>query len=84
MDVDKMRSLGGKYGVFTETIQKDYSATMLLFMISEFSKISEMVFKGGTALKKIYFPDARFSEDLDFSCNTDISAKIRISAKGEN
>ncbi len=73
MDIDEMKSLGGKYGVFAETIQKDYSTTILLFVISEFSRISEMVFKGGTALKKIYFPDTRFSEDLDFTCSSDIS-----------
>ena len=76
MDADEIKSLGGRYGVFAETIQKDYSATILLFVISEFSKISEMVFKGGTALKKIYFPDARFSEDLDFTCNSDISNEL--------
>ena len=44
MNIDVMKSLGGKYGVFTETIQKDYAATILLFIISEFNKISEMVF----------------------------------------
>lgn len=26
-----------------------------------------MIFKGGTALKKVYFEDYRFSEDLDFT-----------------
>lgn len=76
MDADEMRLLGGRYGVFAETIQRDYSATVLLSVISEFSKISEMVFKGGTALKKIYFPDARFSEDLDFTCNSDVSDEL--------
>ena len=76
MDIIEMKSLGGRYRVFAETIQKDYSAILLLFVISEFSKISEMVFKGGTALKKIYFPDTRFSEDLDFTCNSDISNEL--------
>ncbi|MCY4491063.1 MAG: nucleotidyl transferase AbiEii/AbiGii toxin family protein [Thaumarchaeota archaeon] len=76
MDADEIKSLGAKHGVFTETIQKDYVATILLFVISEFSKISEMVFKGGTALKKIYFPETRFSEDLDFTCNSDISNEL--------
>ncbi len=76
MNIDVMKSLGGKYGVFTETIQKDYAATILLFIISEFDKISEMIFKGGTALKKIYFPNGRFSEDLDFTCSTDISNEL--------
>lgn len=33
-----------------------------------------MVFKGGTVLKKIYFEDYRFSEDLDFTLlNNDAS-----------
>ncbi len=76
MDADEIRSLGGRYGVSAETIQKDYPASILLFVISEFSKISEMAFKGGTALKKKYFPDTRFSEDLDFTCNSDVSNEL--------
>ena len=76
MDANKMTLLASKHGVFMETIQKDYSATVLLFVISEFSKISEIVFKGGTAIKKIYFPDGRFSEDLDFTCNNDIQNEL--------
>ena len=31
-----------------------------------------LVFKGGTALKKCYFGDYRFSEDLDFSGLEDV------------
>ncbi len=32
------------------------------------SKLKELLaFKGGTALKKVYFPDYRYSEDLDFT-----------------
>ncbi|PIV68499.1 MAG: hypothetical protein CO092_03105 [Candidatus Aenigmarchaeota archaeon CG_4_9_14_3_um_filter_37_18] len=45
-------------------IEKDYVLGWLLF---GFSGV-EMVFKGGTALSKIYFPKIwRLSEDLDFS-----------------
>lgn len=76
MDADQMRLLGGRHKVFAETIQKDYSATVLLSVISKFPKISEMVFKGGTALKKVYFPDARFSEDLDFTCRDGVSDEL--------
>jgi len=32
-----------------------------------------MVFKGGTALKKIHFENFRFSEDIDFVCFEDVS-----------
>ncbi len=46
-------------------IEKDYILGWLLF---GFSQINSLVFKGGTALSKIYFPEIwRLSEDLDFS-----------------
>jgi predicted nucleotidyltransferase component of viral defense system len=46
-------------------VEKDYVLGWLLF---GFSKINSLVFKGGTALSKIYFPEIwRLSEDLDFS-----------------
>ena len=32
-----------------------------------------LLFKGGTALKKCYFPDYRFSEDLDFTLSQELS-----------
>lgn len=44
-------------------IEKDYVLGWLLFGISE---IEGLVFKGGTALSKIYFPELwRLSEDID-------------------
>jgi len=46
-------------------IEKDYVLGWLLF---GFSQVDSLVFKGGTALSKIYFPEIwRLSEDLDFS-----------------
>jgi predicted nucleotidyltransferase component of viral defense system len=48
-----------------QMIEKDYVLGWLLFSVS---KIPGLVFKGGTALSKIYFPDIwRLSEDLDFA-----------------
>jgi len=42
--------------------------------ISNHSELSkEIVFKGGTVLKKVYFDDYRYSEDLDFTLITDRS-----------
>ena len=49
-------------------IEKDYALSYILAGIAKHPVLSEtLVFKGGTALKKIYFGDYRFSEDLDFS-----------------
>lgn len=48
-------------------VEKDYFITLLLDGISN-SKLKEnIVFKGGTALRKIYFKHYRYSEDLDFT-----------------
>jgi predicted nucleotidyltransferase component of viral defense system len=50
-----------------DIIEKDYFIELLLYYLSNSEYFSEKaVFRGGTALKKIYFPDYRYSEDLDF------------------
>lgn len=49
-------------------IDKDWILSHFLNAMFSFSDISEnFVFKGGTCLKKHYFQDYRFSEDLDFT-----------------
>jgi len=48
-------------------IEKDYVITWLLLGLADSVLKNSLAFKGGTALKKIYFPDYRFSEDLDFT-----------------
>jgi len=56
-----------------KTIEKDYVLSWVLIGIAK-SKIYEILsFKGGTALKKFYFPNYRFSEDLDFTLLKNIS-----------
>jgi predicted nucleotidyltransferase component of viral defense system len=55
-------------GVPKEVIDKDWVLGHFLNAMFSFPDISEnFVFKGGTCLKKIYFQDYRFSEDLDFT-----------------
>ena len=49
-------------------IELDYLQSWILAAISRVPALGDsLVFKGGTALKKCYFGDYRFSEDLDFS-----------------
>lgn len=49
-------------------IEKDYVLSWVLYAISKNEILSKaLVFKGGTVLKKAYFDDYRFSEDLDFT-----------------
>ncbi|MBP9924702.1 MAG: nucleotidyl transferase AbiEii/AbiGii toxin family protein [Cyclobacteriaceae bacterium] len=55
-------------GVRDQQIEKDYILSWILFGISKHPQLSKaIVFKGGTVLKKVYFDDYRFSEDLDFT-----------------
>lgn len=55
-------------GVRDQQIEKDYILSWILRGISRHEQLSKvLVFKGGTVLKKIYFEDYRFSEDLDFT-----------------
>lgn len=55
-------------GVRDQQIEKDYILSWILFGISKHDHLSTtIVFKGGTVLKKVYFEDYRFSEDLDFT-----------------
>lgn len=62
-------------GVRDQQIEKDYILSWILFGISKHEQLSKaIVFKGGTVLKKVYFEDYRFSEDLDFTLvNAEVS-----------
>ena len=51
--------------VSLQMVEKDY---VLGWLLSGLSKFDGLVFKGGTALSKIYLPETwRLSEDLDFA-----------------
>jgi len=55
-------------GVRDQQIEKDYVVSWILQGVAKNEELSKtIVFKGGTVLKKIYFDDYRFSEDLDFT-----------------
>lgn len=51
-----------------DVLERDYLLSWILAGISQTDSLRDvLVFKGGTALKKCYFGDHRFSEDLDFT-----------------
>ena len=55
-------------GVRDQQIEKDYVLSWILKGIAQHENLSKaIVFKGGTVLKKFYFEDYRYSEDLDFT-----------------
>lgn len=54
-------------------LERDYCLSWLLVGLSRSPLRSRLAFKGGTALKKCYFGDYRFSEDLDFTLTEETS-----------
>lgn len=64
-EVDKIAS---EKGVRSTQIEKDYIIGWILKGISQNDYLSQhLVFKGGTVLRKVWFEDYRFSEDMDFT-----------------
>ncbi|NJL31985.1 MAG: nucleotidyl transferase AbiEii/AbiGii toxin family protein [Phycisphaerales bacterium] len=57
-----------RLGIPWDIIERDYLLSWILAGIGQTASLRDtLVFKGGTALKKCWFGDYRFSEDLDFS-----------------
>jgi len=54
-------------------LERDYCLSWFLVGLSRSPLQGLLAFKGGTALKKCYFGDYRFSEDLDFTLVKEIS-----------
>ena len=63
-----LRKQADLHGVQFWIIEKVYALSYLLKAISMTEGLGDaLVLKGGTALRKLYFRDYRFSEDLDYS-----------------
>lgn len=55
-------------GVPITYVEKDYVMSWLLWAIYNQRLLSDnLILKGGNCLRKVYFPDTRFSDDLDFT-----------------
>lgn len=65
---EEIQKIALKAGLSAAQIEKDYVLGWLLAGISQHDSLStSWVFKGGTCLRKIYFENYRYSEDLDFT-----------------
>jgi predicted nucleotidyltransferase component of viral defense system len=67
ISVGELKRLAAKQKVALGIVDKDYALTWVLYGLSTIESKKHFVFKGGTALRKIYFQDWRYSEDLDFT-----------------
>jgi predicted nucleotidyltransferase component of viral defense system len=58
---------GGELRIREDVLEQDYCLAWLLNALAGSDLHRILALKGGTALKRCYFADYRFSEDLDFT-----------------
>ncbi len=64
----ELRRLGASWGIDEDIVERDYVLGWALYGLYQRPRLRDLLaFKGGTALRKTYFPDYRFSADLDFT-----------------
>ncbi len=69
-------------GIATDAVEKDYVLGWLLHGIAKSPIGKSLIFKGGTSLSKMYFPQKwRISEDLDFTFAAPITDRGRFTAE---
>ncbi len=69
----EISKLAYREGMSDKVIEKDYVITWILLALADSDLRDSLAFKGGTALKKNFFPDYRYSEDLDFTLTQEIA-----------
>ncbi len=68
MTQQEIEHIAAQKDILKATIDKDWALGHLLNAFYSFDNNKDnFIFKGGTCLKKCYFEDYRFSEDLDFT-----------------
>jgi predicted nucleotidyltransferase component of viral defense system len=73
---DEVRRIAGALELEPRVIDHDYVLGCYLCFLGTQSNVrKKWLFKGGTALRKCYFEEYRFSEDLDFTVLDIISAQ---------
>lgn len=74
--LDELKRRTAEAQVTLETIEIDYVLAWVIWGLFQNELLKDnLVFKGGTALRKIYFPnytEYRYSEDLDFTAKTEL------------
>lgn len=64
----RIREVAKEQGLGQLVVERDYAQSYVLLGIAATEVLCEsLMFKGGTALKKVHLGNYRFSEDLDFS-----------------
>lgn len=73
---DEINNKAKVFQIKTSDVQRDYVLGWVLAGMYGHSNLKDdLVLKGGNCFRKAYFENARFSSDLDFSCERHISTE---------
>ncbi len=76
---DEVRSKALELDIEPANVERDYVFGWLLNGIYSMSRLKDvLVLKGGNAFRKAYFPNTRFSNDLDFSTQAAIDETFLV------
>src|SRR5713226_5993227 len=77
IDKPEIDAKAEELGVHTANVQRDYVFGWLLSGMSQGDNPLRplLILKGGNCFRKAYFEHARFSNDLDFSTQTEITGE---------
>lgn len=67
---------GGRQRIPEAVLERDYCLAWFLIGLSRTPLKERLAFKGGTALKRCYFGNYRFSEDLDFTLRVSVPFEV--------
>jgi predicted nucleotidyltransferase component of viral defense system len=68
IDRAEIEAKAAEFAIHTSDVQRDYVFGWVLFGIYSASPLAKLlVLKGGNCFRKAYFPNTRFSRDLDFA-----------------
>lgn len=83
IDREEIKAKSLEYGIHFANVQRDYVFGWLLAaLFSETNLKDILILKGGNGFRKAYFPNSRFSNDLDFS--TEIAVDEAVVLGGFN
>lgn len=64
---EELEAKSEEFGLHVSDVQRDYVFGWLLCGLYQEEKTHGLVLKGGNALRKVWLPETRFSDDLDLS-----------------
>src|SRR5262252_5989351 len=68
---DEIEAKGLEFGIHVADVQRDYVFGWFLAGVYTATTLRDvLILKGGNCFRKAYFPNTRFSKDLDFATQT--------------